>query len=326
MESADLLEAYAREQRPAVIHAASNYEAALPALIAARRLGVPFIYEVRGLWEYTAASKRSGWEATERFALDRQLESLTASEADAVLTLTGAMADELVQRGVSCERISLAPNGVDPSVFERRPHNASLAAELGLRPGVFTVGYIGSIVSYEGLEDLLKAFKLLCDAGIDSRLVVVGDGKSLAGLKSLAEKLEVSDRVIFTGRVSHIEVPRYFSILDAIAIPRKPYKVCQLVSPLKPLEAMAMKVPLVVSDVLALAEMIMDGETGLIHKANDPTSLFKSLAQLASSEELRSQLADSAYHHVLEYRTWDTVVGEFSGLYRRLAHVSSQEK
>ncbi|MDP5210500.1 glycosyltransferase family 4 protein [Microbulbifer sp. 2205BS26-8] len=303
--------------RPVAVHAASNYEAALPTLIAARRLGVPFYYEVRGLWEYTAASKWRGWENTERFILDRALESLTAKHADGVFTLTNALANELTNRGVAKNKIKLLPNGVDLTKFKRCSYNKLLGECLSLSQDDFVVGYIGSLVDYEGLDCLLIAFSLLKKLVPHSKLVVIGGGAILEDLKSQAYCLSISNEVRFVGRVKYDVVQEYFSLLDVIALPRKDMKVCQLVSPLKPLEAMAMRVPLVVSNVDALSEMLVDEQTGLIHKSEDSNDLCKCLVRVATEDGLGVRLSENAYHYVRERRKWDQIVQVVSDSYKR---------
>lgn len=315
MEAADRLEQTARRLRPVLIHAASNYEAALPALIAARRLGIPFCYEVRGLWEYTAASKKVGWEQTERFELDRRLEAYTAVHAGRVFTLTKALAAELVSRGVAENRIELMPNAVNLSVFTKVERDQALADELGVGANTFVCGYIGSVVKYEGLDDLIAAMPTLILRVPDSKLLVVGDGDELVKLREQATQLGVVNQVVFTGKVPHGDVTRYFSLLDTIALPRKPYTVCKLVSPLKPFEAMAMRVPLVVSDVDALGEIFVHGETALLHEAGDPDSLAQSLIQLAESPVLRQRLADNAFAQVSRESQWSQVIRPLGDFY-----------
>lgn len=314
-EAADALEKVARRLKPALIHAASNYEAGLPALIVARRLGIPFCYEVRGLWEYTAASKKPGWEHTERFDLDRKLETFVAKHADRVFTLTRALATELVHRGVDRERIDLLPNAVNLDFFSPASRDDTLANKLGIKESTFVCGYVGSIAKYEGLEDLIAALPTLIAQVPDSRLLLVGDGDELASLRDQAKKLGVLSHVIFTGKVAHAEVKKYFSLFSTIALPRKPYAVCKLVSPLKPFEAMAMRVPLIVSDVDALAEIFVHGRTALLHKAGDVGSLASALIDLASSAELRQRLAAEAYDQVSNQSQWRQVISTVNTYY-----------
>ncbi len=324
LEAASIIERQARSDRPCFIHAASNYESALPALIAARRLGLPFIYEVRGLWEYTTASNRAGWEKTERFYLDRTLESYVATNADRVLTLTRALSGELMARGVSSSKLFLLPNAVDPTAFSRRPYDRDLARELGIGEDCFVVGYIGSIVRYEGLDDLVVAFQKLRQSGIKSKLLIVGAGSELPALEALIQKECLTGDVILTGRVSPQEVVRYFSLLEAMALPRKPYSVCQLVSPLKPLEAMAAQVPLVVSDVSALAEMVRHDQTALICQAGNADSLSAALRRLALDKALRVRLSSTAYAHVVAERTWQQVTANLTESYEALRSQSAE--
>lgn len=323
LKSAQVLAKKAREERAAVIHAASNYESALPALLAARMLGIPFIYEVRGLWEYTSAAKKIGWEQTERFDLDRQLESLTAKHSDHVLTLTGALSDELSSRGVEKSRITLAPNAIDAQAFSAARRNRGLAASLGIQEDHFVIGYAGSVVSYEGLDDLIEALFLLKGRLSQARVLIVGDGDALPGLRELAQARGVADRVICCGKVVPASVRDYYALMNAVALPRKPVTVCQLVSPLKPLEAMALGIPLIVSSVAALREIAADGKTALIHLAGNARSLADSIELLAKTPALRSALAENARSEVAANRSWMQVTGAVAGLYRRLVHASN---
>ncbi|MBW4933788.1 glycosyltransferase family 4 protein [Marinobacter sp. F4206] len=319
IRSACAIENAAKQLKPEIIQAASNYEAALPALIASRRLGIPFVYEVRGLWEYTAASKKPGWERTERFELDRRLEELVASHADHVFTLTSAMAEELTKRGTDCDRISLAPNGIEPDAFRPLERDQRMAADLELADDSFVVGYVGSIVAYEGLDDLIKAVELLVSDFPNLRLVVVGDGDVREDLEHRVQENNLGKFVTFTGKVPPSEVTKYFSLFNVIALPRKPYQVCRLVSPLKPLEAMAMNVPMVVSDVEALREMVTDKVSALVHKAGDPESLADAIRLLLSDTGLAAKLAQNARSEMLPKRTWNNIAQEMIRVLERIS-------
>lgn len=320
-ESAKIIEAKARIERPAIIHAASNYEAAIPALIAARRLGIPFVYEVRGLWEYTAATKIPDWENTERFTLDKQLESLAATNADQVLTLTQAMSEELQSRGVCKNKITLAPNAINPKSFQPISPATELRATLGLNEATFVIGYIGSVLAYEGLDDLVTAFNQIVKKITGAKLLIVGDGDAMPALRSQIKSLGLEADVVLVGKVLPAEVQQYFSLMNVIALPRKPFKVCQLVSPLKPLEAMSMGIPLVVSDVAALKEMVKENETALVHKSGDVYSLVDCILRIAQEDGLGMRLAKAAREDVLANRTWELVATSIVQVYKALTKV-----
>jgi glycosyltransferase involved in cell wall biosynthesis len=308
----------ALEFRPAVIQAASNHESALPALLAARTLGVPFVYEVRGLWEYTAASKIPWWESTERFELERMLETTVATHADRVFTLTAALSSELQRRGVAQDAVQLLPNAVPEQQMLPFAPDQQQRAALGIPENAFVVGYVGSIVDYEGLDDLIRAFPTIQEAVPNARLLIVGDGDALPMLRTQSSSAGLDGLVHFVGRIAASEVQRYYHCMNVVALPRKPFKVCQLVSPLKPLEVMAHGLPLVVSDVDALAEMVHDQTTALVHRAGDPMSLASCLIRIGTDQDLARSLAEAGQKDTLTKRTWSQVAHGLSASLQQL--------
>ncbi len=314
-KAADILEAKMRAFRPSIVQAASNHENALPALIAAKRLGIPFFYEVRGLWELTRSSKMVNFENSERFKLEQHLENTVSRYADRIITLGTHLAQELIERGASAEKIKLAPNAIDPAAFTPLPKDEALMQKLKLTSENFIIGYAGAILAYEGLDDLITGFSLLLQQVPRARLVIIGDGDALESLKQKAHRLQLQNEIHFIGKIAHHEIKQYYSIFNVIVLPRKPYKVCQLVTPLKPLEAMALKIPLVVSDVAALQEIVQHGETGLVHRAGDPISLASTLHLLTQDESLCEKLSNTAYHYVTHQRTWIKICEELTPLY-----------
>jgi len=299
--------------RPAVVHAASNHENALPALIAARRMGIPFVYEVRGLWELTAASKVDGWESSERFQLEARLEALVAAEADALMTLNTPIAQELLERIGQNRKVVLVPNAIDPAMVNDPVQQVELPEHL--RDGLFLLGYAGSVVGYEGLDDFLIALAQLLPEHPGVRALIIGGGDALEGLKQLAETLSISDKVAFIGKTSADLARSYLARCDAVVIPRKPLRVCHVVSPLKPLEAMAMKIPVIASDVRAIAELIDDGKTGLLFRAGDPLDLSRTIVRLMSDAGLRRALPEAAFANVINTRTWAIVADRMGNAY-----------
>jgi len=309
------LEAFLRQTRPAAVMAASNHLTALPALMAARRLGLPFVYEVRGFWEITAASRIIGYDQSVRYRNAVTLESLIAQEADLVFTLNRPMRGELIRRGVAPAAIRLLPNGFDAAAFVPRPRDAALAAAQNLPAGVPVLGFAGSFTSYEGLDDLIAACGILARRGLNFRLVLVGDEpvygyqrpQVLAGLRARIRAERLEDRVRLPGRVPGDEVPRWYSVFDIAPFPRKPLAVTELVPPLKPMEAMAMGKAVVVSDVGALTDFVQDGFTGLIFPKGDVPALAEALAKLITDPAQRVRLASAGQAWVVAERSWDRI-------------------
>lgn len=319
------IEAVAREERPAVIHAASNFLVGLSAVAAARRLGVPSIYEVRGLWEVTRASREPTWAESELYRTNVRLETQAACGADRVIAITNALKAELVRRGVPADHISVIPNSVDSSRFVPAPRDVDLERELGLA-GKRVVGYVGTITDYEGLDHLLYAVSALIDRGVDNvHLLLVGDGTSFRELERLVTDLELDEYVTMTGRVPFDEVHRYYSLVDVAPFPRKPLPVTEMVSPLKPYEAMAMQKAVLVSSVAALAEMVDDGRTGLIFEKGNVDSLADALHLLVSEPDLCERLGEDARAWVVANRSWDQAGAAIAEIYRELEQDGSSQ-
>jgi glycosyltransferase involved in cell wall biosynthesis/SAM-dependent methyltransferase len=322
MEAADAVEARLREFRPSLVMAASNYVTALPSLIAARRLGLPFIYEVRGLWEITRISRDQDFENTPAFAIQRLLESRVAQHADHVFTLTEPMREELVQRGVDAGKVHLLPNSCDPTRFLPRSRDGQLAQRLGIPGDVPVIGYIGTFVDYEGLPDLALACALLKRRGVAFRLLLVGNenasgqdrGPITEEIASIARAEGFSEWLIMPGRVPHEEVEKYYSLIDIAPFPRRPLPVCEMVSPMKPLEALAMEKAVLVSSVRALTEMVAEGRTGRVFEKGNIAALADVLHDMIEQPAQRQTLGREGRRWVSEERTWDQVGRKFRSI------------
>jgi glycosyltransferase involved in cell wall biosynthesis len=310
----------ARDERPAIIHAASNHWNGLAAVTAANRLGVPSIYEVRGLWEVTRGSRDPVWAQGGMYRFIAKMEASAAAGATRVIAITHALKDELVERGVPAEKISVVPNGVNVERFRPLVRDEGLAAKLGVA-GKQVIGYIGSVLDYEGIDLLIEAAGRMRKTRSDFAVLIVGDGAERERFQDAATSLGLDDVVIFTGRVPHSDVERYYSLVDIAPFPRLPLPVCEMVSPLKPFEAMAMGKAVVGSDVSAIAEIIDHGETGLLHTKGDVDSLQRALERLLDRPEERSTLALNAREWVQTNRTWQQLSGMVSDIYRSLGAV-----
>lgn len=322
-EASDHFFREAQLQGAEVVVAASNHITALPALIAARRLGVPFVYEVRGLWEVTQASTQPDWADSERFHLMKRLETLVAKEADHVMTLTEELAKELGDRGVAPDKIHLAPNAVDPAFFAPQPSDSNLRKQLELTEGTPVIGYAGSAVAYEGLDLLLDALADLNQQKIDFTFVLVGDGKALEAVKQKASELNLLDKCRFPGRVAFDQIPAYISCMDILPIPRLSSPVTELVSPLKPLEAMSMAKAVVLSDVAPHKAFAGNNERALLFEKDNTAALSQALTRLIKEPVLREKLGKTAREWVVGERTWQQVTASYS---TQLEEVVNQAK
>ncbi|WP_235343879.1 glycosyltransferase family 4 protein [Brevibacterium sp. UCMA 11754] len=308
---------FAHENRPSIIHAASNHWNGLAAVSAANKLGLPSIYEVRGLWEVTRGSRDPKWAEGGMFRYMAKMESEAAANATRVIAITQALKDELMNRGVDGDKIEVVPNGVDTKRFVPIERNHELARALGIE-GKTVIGYIGSILDYEGLGLLIEAAIRMAVVRDDFVVMLVGDGAELERFTAEVEESGFAHLFRITGRVPHHEVEQYYSLVDIAPFPRLPLPVCEMVSPLKPFEAMAMGKAVVSSDVAALAEIVTPGLNGFRHIKGDVVSLQHELERLLDDPELVTRLGAQARTWVAEERDWDNLAGRIDRLYRSL--------
>ncbi len=307
------------QYKPALLHGASNFVNGIVAASAARILGLPCVYEVRGLWEMTRVSKEPNFVNTDDYENIVKSEAEACRQAQAVITLTQGLKKELVDRGVPGEKIMIVPNGVDTERFVPKTRDRELEAQLGFE-GKKVIGYIGAFAPYEGLEYLLQAAAILRykKNREDFRIIIIGDGVNFDELQTLRDDLKLRPIVTIKGRVSHDVIHKYYSLIDIVPIPRLGVPVCEIVSPLKPFEAMAMGKAVVASNVAALAEIVRDNETGLLHRKDDVDHLAQVLETLLDHPELARRLGDAARRWVVAERDWRSLARSVGELYRSL--------
>ena len=306
--------------RPAVLHTTTPYDNGRAVLAVGRATGVPVVYEVRGFLEDTWLSRRPERDAdqSERYRLTRAMEAHVAASADAVVTLGQAMRDDLVARGVPPERTLVVGNAVDVERFAPSGNGWGVRRGLGIGDAEVVLGYVSSLVAYEGVENLLEATRLLRDRGHPVRALVVGDGAARADLEARAKELGLADLARFTGRVPRDEVVEFYEAIDVFVVPRRDTRVTRMVTPLKPIEAMAMERPVLVSDLPALTEIIDEGVTGASFRADDPVSLADVAEPLVDDRERRRTIGRAARQWVCEERTWDRAGERYRDLYASL--------
>jgi PEP-CTERM/exosortase A-associated glycosyltransferase len=301
--------------KPDLIQAHSPVLNALPALRVGRRLGIPVVYEVRAFWEDAAVDHGTSREWGIRYRLTRRLETYALNHADHVTTICEGLRGEMVSRGVPAGKITVIPNAVDIGAFSfDTPRDEALGTAMGL-DGRTVIGFVGSFYAYEGLDLLLKALPSIVAERPEVRVLLVGGGPQEAYLKSLARDLGVQDLVTFTGRVPHRDVPRYYSLIDILAYPRQPMRLTDLVTPLKPLEAMAQGHLVVASDVGGHRELIRDGDNGVLFRAGSVDALAQAVAGVLSRPDRWPELKRRARRYVEQERSWARSVARYGDVF-----------
>jgi glycosyltransferase involved in cell wall biosynthesis len=307
--------ASAQKIRPSVIHAASNHSVGFPAAMVARALNVPFVYEMRGLWALSRAAKDSEYRMGDRFQLEMALERHVAMAADHVIAITDGLRAQLIEWGIPKEKISLAPNCVDSKTFTIKSRNKQLERAHMLN-GKTVIGYVGSLAQYEGLEYLLEAVSYL-PLPIKNKIsvLIVGDGQMRSTLEEKASELGLSQIVKFTGKVPLEQVNDYYSLIDIAPFPRISAEVCEMISPLKPLEAMAMGSVVLASNVRAIAEHVISDENGMLFEKEDSYDLSEKLKVLIENKNLAKRLSQSGRDWVKKNRSWDSMASVIASVY-----------
>ncbi len=305
---------------PNLLHAHSPVLNAIPAVRVGRRLGLPVVYEVRAFWEDAAVDHGTTREGSLRYRLTRQLETWALKHADHVTTICEGLRHDIVSRGIPAKHVTVIPNAVDIDSFDvGGMADETLKAKLGLA-GTTVIGFIGSFYAYEGLDLLLAALPRIVARLPDIRILLVGGGPQDAALKTQAKTLGLEDKVVFTGRVPHQEVQRYYDLIDVLAYPRHSMRLTELVTPLKPLEAMAQGRVLVASDVGGHKELIEDGKTGVLFRAGNAESLGDAIIRLLADRDRWPTIRTAGRRFVEEERNWENSVANYRAIYDRLTH------
>ena len=308
----------AQKLKPHLLHAHSPVLNAGPAIKVGQRLGIPVVYEVRAFWEDAAVDHGTTTEGSARYRLTRWLETRALRRAQHVFTICEGLRSDIVARGIPNDRVTVIPNAVDIDAFSvGGQSDEALKAQLGLA-GHRVIGFIGSFYAYEGLDLLLDALPKLLARAPDVRVLLVGGGPQEPALKAQAGRLGLRDKVVFTGRVPHADVGRYYDLVDVLAYPRHSMRLTELVTPLKPLEAMAQGRLMVASDVGGHKELIRHGETGMLFAAGSADALADALASLLQQSERWPQLRAAGRRFVETERNWANSVANYVAPYQRL--------
>jgi len=298
----------ATESQATVIHAHSNYLNGLAARIAGDQLGLPVVYEIRGLWHRTRSLSDERYANSEHYEYCEKQELRTALQADAVTAISEPLAMWLVEKGVEASKIKVVGN----AAVARAPVK-KLASDN------FVIGYVGSFVEYEGLLVLLDAFGQVLQNHPHARLVLVGDGSQFKTIERRIKEKRIGSAVELVGRVGSDAVENYYAMLDVAVVPRLSNLITELIPPLKPLEIMAMGVPLIVSDVAPLAAVVTNGENGLLFASGDTAALRDSLLMLLEQPRVGNKIREGGLEHATQ-NSWNQNAQAYLDLFEGLSH------
>lgn len=307
------------EVRPDVIHAHSPALNGLAALRVARDMKIPLVYEIRAFWEDAAVDHGTSTEWGARYRMTRALETYVVRKADAVTVICEGLKQDVVKRGVRGNRVTVIPNAVDAERFAFDADRDDLLAKTMGLDGQTVLAFIGSFYAYEGLDLLVSALPRILERCPDVKLLLVGGGPEEEKLKAQVRSMGLSERVQFAGRVPHDEVQRYYSLVDMLVYPRYSMRLTELVTPLKPLEAMAQGKLLVASDVGGHRELIRPGETGDLFCAGDAEDLAKTVTRLLDNPASWEERRNLGRRFVEEERNWSQSVGRYAAIYEKCA-------
>ena len=314
-----------RELQPNVIHAHSPVLNAVPAIRVGRLLGIPVVYEIRAFWEDAAVDHGSTREGSLRYRLTRALETWAVKRADAVTVICEGLRNDLIGRGIPAEKITVIPNAVNVEKFSVGGNpDPSLKMKLGLGTSR-VLGFIGSFYAYEGLDLLIAALPNILKQIPDVKILLVGGGPQDAALRRQVMALDLKERVVFVGRVPHEDVNRYYDLIDVLVYARHPMRLTELVTPLKPLEAMAQGRLMVASDVGGHKELIQDGKTGVLFRAGQVGDLASKVVGLLKYQQGWDAMKRNGRQYVENERNWVDSVARYHQVYDGLIKHSIDE-
>lgn len=308
-----ILRIVAREE-VRLIYAHSPALCGLAALQAARKAGLPCVYEIRAFWE-DAAADRSNNVRNWRSHLTRGLETYVAKKADAVSAIAKPMLADLQSRGIPASKLFHTPNGVDTERFVPAAKDVDLARELRIDKGL-VFGFFGSLYRYEGVSWMIAALGRLRASGQNFQLLIIGRGEDETAIRKAIENHAVDGCVQLIDHVPHEQIGRYYSVIDIAVYPRRSIRLTELVTPLKPLEAMALGKPVLASDIGGIRELVENESTGLLFKPEDEEDFCRQATRMLSSAPLRARLAAQGRDFVVRERDWKVLAKRYADIYR----------
>lgn len=297
-----------------VIHAHSPALCGLAAWKAARSRKLPFVYEIRAFWEDAAVDQKRTQTKSMHYRVSRGLESFVARRASAVVGIAKPILDDLRARELKPERLFHIPNGVDAETFCPCPRDAQLAEELhlGQEP---VLGFIGTLYRYEGIVWLISAVIELRRRGAPCQLLIAGHGEELTEIVAAVKKAGASEYIRVLGAIPHELVVRFYSLIDVMVYPRHSVRLTELVTPLKPLEALALGKAVLASNVGGIRELVEGEQTALLFQPDDIEDFCRQARRLLQQESLRRHLGEQARQMILREKDWKILARRYDAVY-----------
>jgi len=280
-----------------------------------KKFDIPLVYEIRALFEDAAVESGKFSTHSAKYKISRKVENIVFKNADRIVAISQGLKDDLVKRGIPEGKIYIVPNGVDTNIFIPMEKDDKIADRYQLKDKII-IGYIGSFFKFEGLAYLLQAFPMILHEIPNTTLLLVGDGEDRIQIEKLSKELGVEKNVVFTGNVPHEEILKYYSVFDIMIYPRVATRLTEIVTPLKPLEAMSMEKAVIASNVGGLKELIISGEYGILFESENVRDLANKCIDLAKDKEARFELGKKARQYVVEYRDWSKIVPLYLDVYQ----------
>ncbi|MDP4536383.1 glycosyltransferase, exosortase A system-associated [Alkalimonas collagenimarina] len=315
---AQRIEAIVKQEKPDLIQTHSPMFNALAAAKVGKKYNIPVTYEVRALWEDAAVDTGKTKEGSFKYRLIKRVEQMAFDKADAISCICEGLRQDLLKRGISPDKVFVTPNAVDTARFQQLTSpDKSLQQQLGLT-GKKVIAFVGSYFKYEGLAIAIDAMTIIAKSRPDIHLLLVGGGNEQSALKQQAEQRQLTEHITFVDRVPFEEVSRYYSLADALIFPRQSIRLTELVTPLKPLEAMAQGKVVFASDIGGHRELIQHEKTGLLFQPDSAEALAESVLTYIDQADLFAHIIDNGLEFVRHERNWLTTAGNYLPVYRRL--------
>lgn len=303
------------EIKPDILHAHSPVLNGLAAIKVGKKYNIPVVYECRAFWEDAAVDHGTTSEGSLRYRLTKALESYVFKQVQAVTCICQGLKQDIIKRGIAENKITVIPNAVNIEKFSfGQSADAELKQKLGLQDKT-VLGFIGSFYAYEGIPLLLEALPAVINQQPNIRLLFVGGGPQENAIKDKVKQLQLEPYVIFTGRVAHDQVQEYYNQVDIFVYPRLAMRLTELVTPLKPLEAMAQGRLVIASDVGGHKELIKDRHNGVLFKANDSYSLARCILDLLDNTQQCQKMRQAGREYVEQERNWQKSVANYQKVY-----------